>query len=87
MARENDWETDGDDWGDEDWPDDDDSAELVPCPNCGREIYEEAEQCPSCGEYVTHDNRILASKPGWYVLLALAGVIAVILALAGLAAW
>ena len=77
-----DWD---DDDLDDDYPEDDDSSELVACPHCGEEIYEEAEQCPHCGEYVIHDTRVLASKPLWYVLLALAGIAAVILLLSGLA--
>jgi len=32
----------------------DDAAtdELVPCPHCGREISELAEQCPHCGDWI-----------------------------------
>ena len=66
------------------WTDDDSAAETVPCPACGADIYEEAEQCPVCGEYVVHNNRVLAGKPGWYLLLAVLGVIAAIASLAGL---
>lgn len=67
-----------------DWDDDDSEAETVPCPACGAEIYEEAQQCPVCGEYAVHNSSLLAGKPGWYVLLAVLGVIATIALLSGL---
>lgn len=67
-----------------DWDDDDPAAETVPCPACGADIYEEAEQCPVCEEYVVHNQSVLAGKPGWYLLMAVLGVIAVIASLSGL---
>lgn len=33
---------------------DDDEWETVPCPNCGRDVAEEAEMCPHCGEFIVH---------------------------------
>lgn len=71
-------------WDDEtdDWPDDsDDAAETIPCPSCGADIYEEAEQCPKCGDYVVHGTSPWNDKPVWWMLLGLAGAVAVILAL------
>ncbi len=48
---------------DEDWADrdaplesdliDDDENETVNCPECGEEVYEDSEQCPWCGQYIT----------------------------------
>lgn len=38
----------------------DDGAELISCPHCGAEIYEDSEQCAICGEYVTHASTNLA---------------------------
>lgn len=35
-----------------DLTDDDDAADTVACPHCRRPIWEEAEQCPHCAEYV-----------------------------------
>lgn len=58
--------------------DDDESAETVACPACGRPIYEEAEQCPYCHEYVTHSTSVLVGKPLWYIALALLGIVAVV---------
>lgn len=30
--------------------------DRVPCPHCGKEIYEEAERCPACGSYVSEED-------------------------------
>jgi hypothetical protein len=66
----------------DDWPDDDsDEAEVVACPNCGAEIYEDAEQCPACGEWVTHSTHPLAGRAWWFVGLGLIGVVVTIAAL------
>ena len=46
-----DWDT-GSSWQEDGW-DDDAPAETVPCPECGAEVYEDAEQCVSCGEWIT----------------------------------
>lgn len=70
---------DDDDWDggdDEEWAGvDDDEPVLVPCPHCGAQIYEEALQCPVCGEYVVHDTHPLSGRPAWYVVLGVVGLI------------
>ena len=60
---------------------DDSDLETVACPKCGRQVYEEAEQCPHCGEYITHDTRVWSGKPWWWIVLALAGIAAALWAL------
>ncbi len=75
----------GDDLIDDGWSnDDDDVNEVVPCPKCSAEIYEDAERCPVCGEYVVHGANPWSGQPVWWVVLGLAGVLALILALSGL---
>ena len=69
-----------DDWEDPDFDDaDDGTAELVPCPACGEEIYEEAEQCPHCGNYVVRSTSAFAGRPIWFCVLGLLGVVATVL--------
>jgi hypothetical protein len=67
---------------DHEYPDpdeNDDEDDLIPCPSCGRPIFDDAEQCPHCGDYVVAGSTSpLAGKPAWYVLLALMGILAVI---------
>ncbi len=73
-----DWEEPDEEY-EEDW--DDDESSTVPCPSCGRPVYEDAEQCPHCGEYIVPgmNSNVLASRPKWFQILAILGIIAVIL--------
>ncbi|MBL8826410.1 MAG: hypothetical protein JNM18_05455 [Planctomycetaceae bacterium] len=50
---------------------DSDDLELVPCPHCGSEIYEETERCPQCGEYVNQQARLGVNRPLWFIVTAL----------------
>jgi predicted nucleic acid-binding Zn ribbon protein len=46
---------------DDEWSDDEDfgndssdtDAGECPCPACGEPVYEDAEKCPHCGEWIT----------------------------------
>lgn len=67
--------------------DDNDWTPTVPCPQCGAEVYEDAVRCPACGSYITHDTRVWSGRSGWWILLGLLGLVAAILALAGLIPW
>jgi len=60
---------------------DEDRDHTAPCPNCGAEIYDDAVQCPVCGEYLTNDTSPWSGRPLWWVLLGLAGIVAVIVVL------
>lgn len=60
---------------------DDDPLDLLPCPHCGAEIYEEAPQCPACGNYVVHQSNVWMGRSLWWIVLGLLGIVAVILAL------
>ena len=76
--------TEDDDWEDPDYGDDDygddDEPELLACPECGGEVYEDAEQCPHCGQYIKPggSTSVLSGRPFWFIALAIAGIIAVI---------
>ena len=59
----------------------DDDTETLPCPECGADIYEDADQCPVCGMFVVHSTRVWTGKSAWWIALALLGVLAVILTL------
>ena len=87
MAR---YDDDADD--DNDWPDeadiDTDSADIDSgasaddadddevCPSCGAAVYPDADQCPRCGHYLTHDQ---ATRPAKWVIVAVIVCLAVIL--------
>lgn len=77
-----------DEWDDydDDWSpgmDDDDESYTVDCPECGAEVYEDAERCPSCGSYIilSSSGSVWQGRPAWWIILGLLGIIAVILAL------
>lgn len=73
-------------WDDEqDWPDSEPENCAIPCPECGYEIYEDAELCPLCGYFIEDSSsNALADRPGWFVILGLCGILVTILALSGL---
>ncbi len=52
----------------------DDETPVAPCPECGEDVYDDAQRCPACGEYVTHRPSVWTGRPWWWILLAAAGV-------------
>lgn len=63
----------------------DDETPTVTCPHCKAEVYEEADSCPSCGEFlIDGGHAALQAKPWWFLALGLLGVVAVLLVLSGL---
>ena len=66
------WADDDDnDSNDEDasWQGDDD--DMVPCPNCQRQIYEGSERCPYCEKYISDEDTPPERKPTWVIITAL----------------
>jgi hypothetical protein len=78
--HEDDDESDGEFIDDDDLPDDE-SVELLPCPECGADVYEDAEQCPVCGAFIIDDTNLWTGRSTWWIVLGLLGIIAVVLAL------
>lgn len=69
----------------DDWDVDDDLGEIedgdsitITCPSCGADLYEDADRCPACGDYVTYSTNPWTGKPTWWILLGLAGIGAVL---------
>ena len=75
-----DWDDDSDEL-DDDYPDDDSEVELVRCPQCGADVYEDAEQCPECGEWITVSTHPFAGRSVWFIVIGLLGIAATIAAL------
>jgi predicted RNA-binding Zn-ribbon protein involved in translation (DUF1610 family) len=87
MSDYLDFDSPDDELRDDEYPDgpiEDDDTDTFACPHCGTEVYEDSVQCPVCGEYITSSGNPLAGWPAWWLLLGLVGVIATVLALAGL---
>jgi hypothetical protein len=67
-----------DDDRDDDPIDDLEEEPTYPCPGCGVQVYEEADACPYCGEYLAWDDPHLADgggKPWWVWLGAVVALI------------
>lgn len=55
-----------------------DESFLLPCPECGAEVYEDADRCPKCGNYIIPGRRRRGTA-GWIRWTAL-GLVALIVA-------
>jgi hypothetical protein len=63
----------------------DDEVETVPCPACGQEVYEDADQCPKCGEWIIP---LAGRRSAWPKLVAVVLIAALLFGvLAGLVRW
>ena len=65
------WDADEDEVDDLDDDDSDDADDTIPCPYCGKQIYEDAVRCPKCERYLTDEDRTTTSKPRWVVITAI----------------
>ena len=85
MSADGEWDEDRplEDW---EYPGGEDEEDLAstptaPCPKCGCDVYDDAEQCPLCGEYLTRERSQASSFPVWVRTTALIVVLAMIAAL------
>ena len=77
-----DWD-DSDINADEESWEDDSSTVTIDCTQCGAAVYEDAEQCPSCGEWIVPDHSPWCGRPTWWIVLGGLGVVATIAVLGG----
>jgi hypothetical protein len=90
MPNDESWfEEAGDEVCDDEYSEDDDTTATVVCPHCGADVYEDAEYCPVCDNYITTTSGAspLSGRPLWWILLGLAGVAATFMTLAGFLSW
>lgn len=74
------WDEDADDLDDREMPEPDDSDEddeTVPCPHCREPVYEDAEQCPACGAYLSRED-LPWRRPIWLIVGVILGLIVVL---------
>jgi hypothetical protein len=73
---------DTDELDDREWPDPDqegegdgeaigpgheDAVDTVPCPFCKARVYDNAEWCPHCRNYLFYEGQPAGTKPWWLV--------------------
>ena len=54
----------------------DDETDVVPCPSCGEEVYEDADRCEACGHYFTPGQEPESSLSWSWILLIVAAIVA-----------
>jgi hypothetical protein len=66
---EDEWEEEDDSESDDEAFDssDDDEDETIPCPYCRRPIFEGAERCPYCENYISEEDAPVR-KPLWLLV-------------------
>ncbi|MHC4294952.1 MAG: hypothetical protein ACYSTL_05145 [Planctomycetota bacterium] len=57
---------------------DDAPSETVPCPLCSAEVYEDADRCNICGQYISPHLQNQPLQAIWWFLLMIVGIAAVI---------
>ena len=62
---------------DDEYTHDDEEVDLVDCPECGAEVYEDSVRCTVCGSYITHTTRAGNGKSLAWIVLGLLGIVAV----------
>ncbi len=74
--------TDDDEWSEPENFDDDSAdaeADESPCPACGRSIYDDAEKCPYCGEWITPPGAAETRSRSWFWPILVVFLVVVIL--------
>ena len=59
-----------DTYGDDAFEEEDDASQTSVCPECGHDVYEDAERCPHCQNYLSSDGYATARKPLWIIITA-----------------
>jgi len=57
----------------------DDDRDVIDCPSCGKAVYEGADLCPHCGQWILEDSPAFERSQGWFWPIMVAILIAVIL--------
>ncbi|MCA9040151.1 MAG: zinc-ribbon domain-containing protein, partial [Planctomycetaceae bacterium] len=71
-----------DDWDDPVEADPNDESEM-PCPDCGRLIYDDVDVCPYCGYFILDSDRTYPSllNATWFRWLGLLGIILLLISM------
>jgi hypothetical protein len=44
-------------------------SDTAPCPHCGRQVYDDAERCPYCENYISEEDTPPSSRKPWWLIL------------------
>lgn len=58
--------------------DEEDEVATQDCPYCQAEIFDDAVQCPHCGQYLSSEDAPAARQPTWVILTALACLVMIL---------
>lgn len=40
---------------------------VLPCPECGFDVHEDAPRCPVCGHYISREHTPIGDRPRWWI--------------------
>jgi hypothetical protein len=66
---------------DDEYDADEEEGATDECPYCGRGIYDDAVQCPHCGNYLSKVDAPRQGMPVWIVIGVILALLAVLLML------
>jgi predicted nucleic acid-binding Zn ribbon protein len=66
--------------------DGDEESAVEACPSCGAEIYEGADRCPHCGDWISDADRT-AARPGRLWMLVLVAILLTLVIVFSLTGW
>jgi hypothetical protein len=58
---------------------DDDGEDTQPCPFCGKEIWEKADLCSHCGNFVAFPEVTVHHRPVWFWIALVLAIVVVCL--------
>jgi hypothetical protein len=61
----------------------DDGPPTVTCPHCQAEVFEDAERCPRCGNYLSREDAPAQPRGGAWVIVMILALLAVAMWVAG----
>jgi len=78
IRRDPDHDEDDDDFDNESWDGDDLDVEddTITCPRCSEPVYEDAERCPSCGQYLSREEG--GPRKPWWVVAGVIGCLSMV---------
>jgi len=70
MRHPGDDEAELEEWEPGDYGEDNEESDTSTCPYCGAPIYEDAERCPICENYISEEEAT-PRRPWWFMLGAI----------------